>query len=105
LEILIIAGIVGAVGGVFCSFLFFPKNMIDKTVKKSENNEKKDFILNKPVRLTDRWSFRLAMLGFGIGIFAGLGRGTTDIAYMIGFGVPFALILSLIGLVIDFFKK
>ena len=55
--------------------------------------------------LLDRWAFRLAMLGFAMGIFVGFGQGTTDIAYMIGFGVPFALILSLIGLVIDFFKK
>ncbi len=104
MEILIIAGIVGAVGGVFCSFLFFPKNMIDKTVKNSENNEEKDFILNKPVRLIDRWSFRLAMLGFAMGIFAALGQGYLNIAFMIGFGLPFAVILSLIGFVIDYFR-
>ncbi len=58
----------------------------------------------KPL-LLDRWSFRLAMLGFAMGIFAGFSQGTTDFAYMIGFGVPFALVLGLIGLLIDAFSR
>jgi hypothetical protein len=54
--------------------------------------------------LLDRWAFRLAMLGFAMGIFAALGQGYLNIAFMIGFGLPFAVILSLIGFVIDYFR-
>ena len=54
--------------------------------------------------LLDRWSFRLAMLGFAMGVFAALGQGYLNIGFMIGFGLPFAVILSLIGFVIDYFR-
>lgn len=53
----------------------------------------------------DRWSFRLAMLGFAMGIFTALGQGYINVAFMLGFGLPFALVLGLIGLVIDFFRN
>lgn len=65
----------------------------------SNNNENKV----RPA-LLDRWAFRLAMLGFAMGIFAALGQGYLNIAFMIGFGLPFAVILSLIGFVIDYFR-
>jgi hypothetical protein len=61
-------------------------------------------IENQKIRLLDRWSIRGILLGFGAGIFQTLGMGYTGIGFMIGFGVPFALIFGLIGLLIDFFR-
>jgi hypothetical protein len=104
LEIVIIAGIIGAAGGLLCSFVFFPKRMIDKTMSNKNHKYDDEALANKKSKLTDRWAFRLAMLGFAMGIFAALGQGYLNIAFMIGFGLPFALILSLIGFVIDYFR-
>lgn len=105
LEIIIIAGIIGAAGGLLCSFVFFPKSVIDKTMNNKNHKYDDEAVANKKSKLTDRWSFRLAMLGFAMGIFAALGQGYLNIAFMIGFGLPFALVLGLIGLVIDFFRN
>lgn len=58
----------------------------------------------KTSSLFDRWSIRLALLGVVMGIFTTLGQGYTNIGFMIGFGLPFALILGTIGLVIDIIK-
>jgi hypothetical protein len=104
LEIVIIAGIIGAVGGLLCSFVFFPKRMNDKTMNNKNDKYDDEAVANNKSKLTDRWSFRLAMLGFAMGIFAALGQGYLNIAFMIGFGLPFAVILSLIGFVIDYFR-
>jgi len=78
--------------------------------KKNEVNQKEVLQMKgeDPVKdaaktrsLLDRWSIRLALLGIVMGIFTTLGQGYTNIGFMIGFGLPFALILGTIGLVID----
>jgi len=103
-DIIIIAGLIGAFGGLLCSFVFLTKKHQADIMKNKKNGDEKENVVSKPLTLTDRWSFRLAMLGFAMGIFAALGQGYLNIAFMIGFGLPFAVILSLIGFVIDYFR-
>lgn len=105
MEIIIIAGLIGAFGGLLCSFVFLTKKHQADIMKNKKNGDEEENVVSEPLTLTDRWSFRLAMLGFAMGIFAALGQGYLNIAFMIGFGLPFALVLGLIGLVIDFFRN
>ena len=60
---------------------------------------------NQKIKLLDRWSIRGILLGFGAGIFQTLGMGYAGIGFMIGFGIPLALIFGLIGLVLDIFRN
>jgi len=61
----------------------------------------------KPTKknLTDRWAFKLAMVGIAMGIFTALNQGQTSVGFMIGFAIPFALLLGFVGMVVDFFRK
>ncbi len=63
---------------------------------------------SKKVAILDRWSVRLALVGLGLGVFASISQGYASpkhIGFMIGFGIPFALILGTIGLIIDLFRR
>ncbi len=53
----------------------------------------------------NKWSFKLALFGMAMGIFVAFGQGTTNVGIIIGFGIPFGLILGLIGVVIDVFSN
>jgi hypothetical protein len=95
--------LLGAVASLLIAFVFKkPKN--DKLVKMEKFMVEEIKVVEKKT-LMERWSVRLALLGFGLGIFAGLGLHTTQIGFMIGLGLPMSLVLGLIGLVIDFFQN
>ena len=104
-SIIFIYALIGALGGFLISFIF-------KGNKKSADyNSKKDMKMDSDSSerkegksIFDRWSIRLALVGLGMGVFAAFGQGYTQIGFMIGFGIPFALILGIIGLVIDLVK-
>lgn len=71
----------------------------DQKMKPSAESKKGSFL--------DRWSVRLALVGLGLGVFASISQGYASpkhIGFMIGFGIPFALILGIVGLIIDFFR-
>ena len=81
--------------------------------KRSKSNER-DQKMNEPSAeskkgsILDRWSVRLALVGLGLGVFASISQGYASpkhIGFMIGLGIPFALILGTVGLIIDFFKR
>ena len=81
--------------------------------KRSKSNER-DQKMNEPSAeskkgsILDRWSVRLALVWLGLGVFASISQGYASpkhIGFMIGFGIPFALILGTVGLIIDFFKR
>ena len=78
----------------------FSEEHVAKEYKESEpmGNE------NQKIKLLDRWSIRGALLGFAMGVFQMLNMGYTSITFMIGFGIPYAMIFGLIGLVVDFFR-
>jgi len=59
----------------------------------------------KKQSLMNRWSVRLALVGVVMGILTTFGQGYTQIGFMIGFAIPFALILGAIGLVIDLMSR
>ena len=106
MNLILTAVLLGALGGVLCSFTFFSKKTPKVIMKDNNNMDPSDNENGQKMNptLLDRWAFRLAMLGFAMGIFAALGQGYLNIAFMIGFGLPFAVILSLIGFVIDYFR-
>jgi len=100
-------------GVLFGGFAGLLLAVILRRSKRDENNQKDALRMNnedsvkdaaKSSSLLDRWSVRLALLGVVMGIFTTLGQGYTNIGFMIGFGLPFALILGSIGLVIDIIK-
>lgn len=100
----------GALIGGFAGLLLA---IVLRRPKIDESNQKEVLQMNNedPVKdadktssLLDRWSIRLALLGVVMGIFTTLGQGYTNIGFMIGFGLPFALILGTVGLVIDIIK-
>ena len=92
----------GALGGCLVGLATYRRRRSnsDRRVQ-MENNEN---IENQKIRLLDRWSIRGILIGFGAGIFQTLSMGYTGIGFMIGFGIPLALIFGLIGLLIDFFR-
>jgi len=53
----------------------------------------------------DRWSVRLAVGGFALGAFFAFIQGGAEVAFMIGFGLPFAVIGGVVGLIVDWAKK
>ena len=95
--------LLGATAGLLITVL------MGKTGKKKNSTELEkqmsdDVQESKQIKLMDRWSVKLALLGIGLGILTTLGMGYTNIGFMIGFGIPMALILGSVGLVIDFFR-
>ena len=100
---------IGGVGGLLIALVFFnpTKNSVVRKNPVIEENTMEDQVTNtekQVVKLLDRWSIRGILFGFALGIFATFNLGYTNIGFMIGFGIPFAAIFCLIGLVIDFFK-
>ena len=55
--------------------------------------------------LMDRYSVRGVLFGLVLAIFATFAQGYTNIGFMLGLGIPFAIIFGLVGLVIDKFRK
>jgi hypothetical protein len=53
-------------------------------------------------RLLGKWSIRLGLLGLAVGMAQHFLSGEIRLAAMIGFSIPYAIILSGIGLLIDF---
>jgi len=53
----------------------------------------------------DRWSVRLAVGGFALGAFFAFTKGWATVGFMIGFGLPFAVIGGVVGLIVDWAKK
>ena len=53
-------------------------------------------------RLMSKWSIRLGLLGLAIGMAQHFFIGGADLAAMIGFSIPYAIVLSGIGLLVDF---
>ncbi len=93
------------VGSLLVGFIFKRKaNTSDQgepSMNENPNETKKSSIL-------DKWSVRLALVGLGLGVFASISQGYASpkhIGFMIGFGIPIALILGIFGLIIDFFKR
>jgi hypothetical protein len=102
--------LVMTIAGALISFSFFPltQKTHKKTTPTTENKnpmseENKNGKNHTP--LTDRWVFRLALLGIALGIFGGVSKGILDPAVLVGFTLPFICIFGLIGAVIDFLKK
>jgi hypothetical protein len=93
---------IGGVGGMLILFALFRKKKIDKEPTMEENNLS---ISSDKKSIFDRWSIRLALFGLALGIFAGFSLKTTNIAFIIGLGLPIALFLGAIGLVIDFINN
>ena len=92
--------LVGAIGGLLVGIPFILINRKRPQKEKTLSNEPAQ---NEETRKTlfDRWSVRLALFGAGLGVFATLGMGYTNIGFMIGFGIPMATICGFIGLIID----
>jgi hypothetical protein len=110
--------LVMTIAGALISFSFFPltqkthkkttpttenKNPMSEENKNPMSEENKNGKNHTP--LTDRWVFRLALLGIALGIFGGVSKGILDPAILLGFTLPFICIFGLIGAVIDFLKK
>lgn len=53
------------------------------------------------MKLMNRWSIRLALIGIALGFLQSY-KVLTLPEFMVGFGVPFAIILAGIGVLIDF---
>ncbi len=53
-------------------------------------------------RLMSKWSIRLGLLGLAIGMAQHFLAGGNNLAAMIGFAIPYAVVLSGIGLLVDF---
>jgi len=53
------------------------------------------------MRLINRWSIRLALIGVALGFLQSY-KVLTLPHFMIGFGIPFAIVLAAIGVLIDF---
>jgi len=53
------------------------------------------------MKLINRWSIRLALIGVALGFLQSY-KVLTLPHFMIGFGVPFAIVLAAIGVLIDF---
>jgi hypothetical protein len=106
MSLLLTAILLGGLGGLLISFLTLSdpkqKPQLRQPMEPPNATPPPN---NQPKRLTDRWAFRLAMAGIAMGIFTALGRGYPSIGFMIGFAIPFALILGVVGIIIDFFKK
>jgi len=93
---------IGGVGGLLILFALLRK----KKIKKESTMEQDNLAISSDKKsIFDRWSIRLALFGLALGIFAGLSLKTTNIAFMIGLGLPMALFLGAIGLIIDLIKN
>ncbi len=110
LEI-ILGGLVGAFFSVLLVFAFRNPNRYKDEYyshqKKEEFMEKKNSTKSVPT-FFGRWSVRLALIGFALGYFAAISQGVSpirDIGFIIGMGLPMAVVLGLIGFVIDLIKR
>ena len=108
---IIIGALSGALGGLLIGLLI---TLLFRDSKKHKaKTQKTEGIMSDQIEnnaqakkpLIDRWSVRLALVGMALGIFATLSQGSTGIGFMIGFGLPLALILGSVGLIIDFIKN
>jgi hypothetical protein len=97
--------IIFVVGALLVGFVFKrnanTQDQGDQSMNETPTDTKKSSIL-------DKWSVRLALVGLALGIFASISQGYASpkyIGFMIGFGIPFALILGTVGLIIDLFKR
>jgi hypothetical protein len=92
----------GTLGGCLVGLAMYRRRSNVDMGAQMENNRD---VENQKIKLLDRWSIRGILLGFGAGIFQTLGMGYTGIGFMIGFGIPLALIFGLIGLILDIFRN
>lgn len=103
--IIVLMGLAGAL----ISFTFFPLIQKKEQINKPQRGNYKMNPDNNPGKnpktISDRWAFRLALLGLAAGIFAGFSQGVMQPAILLGFALPFVCIFALIGGAIDFFKK
>jgi len=95
-------GVMGAIGALLIIYIF--------RRKKKENDVSSEIDQNadsqpRRKKFFDRWAVKLAALGLALGIFGTLGKGYSSVGYMIGMGIPMAVMLGLIGLLIDFFNR
>jgi hypothetical protein len=93
------------VGSLLVGLIFKQKV---KPLEKGDSTVSEAPVEKKKVSIMDKWSVRLTLVGLGLGVFASISQGYASpkhIGFMIGFGIPLALILGFIGLVIDFFKR
>ena len=101
------AAFTGGIGGLLYYYaLYKPRKKLSAQEQRNHDeleNKSKDTELKK-LRLIDRYSIRGVLLGLGMGIFVTFGQGYTNVGFMIGFSIPFAVIFGLVGLIIDFFK-
>lgn len=106
MNIEIIQGaLVGGFGGLILAILLWSSTKKKRTeTERQMKNGNLEENTTKDKSLLERWSIRLALLGIVLGIFTTLSQGYTSIGFMIGFGLPFALILGTVGLVIDLIK-
>jgi hypothetical protein len=93
------------IGGILVGFIV-NQNQCDSNRETSNINETtRD---PKKVSVWSRWSIRLSLVGLGLGIFGSISQGYASpkhIGFMIGLGIPFALIFGVIGFIIDFFVR
>jgi hypothetical protein len=55
--------------------------------------------------LLSKWSIRLGLLGFAAGAAQHMLAGPIHLPSMIGFGIPYAIVLAGLGMLIDFSKS
>jgi hypothetical protein len=106
MDLMVVGALLGGLGGLLLSFLFVSQEkrrpQAQQTME-TNNSKPPPETLNK--RLSNRWSFKLAMVGVAMGIFTALGQGYPNVGSMIGFAIPYALILGVVGMLIDFIKR
>lgn len=96
LNVILEFAIIGGIAGLLLSFVF--------ASGKIKKNSRGDQIMEKEISKQNafsRWSVKLAILGLILGVFTTLSMGYTNIGFMIGFGLPLALLLGAVGLFID----
>lgn len=96
-------------GGVVGVLLVFSLNESKKAKQNSSReptmNSKEQQVTESKRPLLSKWSIRLSLVGVALGILTTLQKGSLSIGFMIGFSIPFVLILGCIGLVVDYFQS
>jgi len=104
-ELIFQGAVLGLIAGACIAVaLRKPEASHRKTTRGSAMTEGEQNTQNRK-SLLDRWSVRLSLIGVAMGIFTTFSQGSTQIGFMIGFSIPYVLVLGGVGLVIDYFKS
>lgn len=96
--------VLGALAGLLVAVMFMKGKKRQVRARENHMSDENEVENKKSKSLIDRWSVKLSLFGIAMGIFTAFGQGVTSIGFIIGFAIPYVVILGGIGLVVDFFR-